>query len=186
MLPKYRGGTPLQHQILNDEQDTGLTIFRMNNVLDGGDILAQLRFPLSGTITNIYSRMTRHGATATIAILKKYQAGTVTYTPQKNLKKYPAYRRRKPPESELKFEQLTAMSGAELYNFIRALGSPYPNAYITLKEGDCLLIQEIKLIKSPKGKRFDGTSRSVTPRTAISLKDGYAALVRYHVAPQVH
>lgn len=182
LLPRYRGGTPIQHQILHNAKDTGLSIIRMNDILDGGDILTQRRFPLTGTISDIYGRMRDHGAKATIAILKKYQTDSVTFTPQKNLEKYPPYRRRKPQESELKFEQLTNMSGKEVYNFVRALGHPYPNAYITLKEGDKLIIQEVKLTKSPKGKKFDGTRKSLSKNTYFVLKDGYAWLARHTIA----
>ncbi len=41
MLPKYRGASPLQYQIKNDEKEIGTTIIQMDKEVDQGPILAQ-------------------------------------------------------------------------------------------------------------------------------------------------
>jgi methionyl-tRNA formyltransferase len=41
LLPKYRGAAPVAWALLNGETRTGLTIFRMNERLDAGEILLQ-------------------------------------------------------------------------------------------------------------------------------------------------
>ncbi|MBN1222677.1 MAG: methionyl-tRNA formyltransferase [Candidatus Aminicenantes bacterium] len=41
LLPKYRGASPVQWAILNDEQITGLTVFELNEKMDEGGILTQ-------------------------------------------------------------------------------------------------------------------------------------------------
>ena len=40
-LPKYRGGSPIQNQIINDDIISAVTLFKMNEKLDEGDILFQ-------------------------------------------------------------------------------------------------------------------------------------------------
>ena len=40
LLPKYRGAAPIQWAILNDERETGVTIMKMDEGLDTGDLLA--------------------------------------------------------------------------------------------------------------------------------------------------
>ncbi len=45
-LPKYRGGSPLQHQILNGEAMSAISIFRMIDEIDAGDLCSQVLFPL--------------------------------------------------------------------------------------------------------------------------------------------
>ncbi len=40
-LPKYRGGSPLQHQIIAGEKKTMITLFYMTDELDNGDIIIQ-------------------------------------------------------------------------------------------------------------------------------------------------
>jgi len=41
LLPKYRGASPLQSQILNDEKEVGVTIILMDEQMDHGPILIQ-------------------------------------------------------------------------------------------------------------------------------------------------
>jgi len=41
LLPKYRGASPLQSTILNDEKETGVTIILLDSEMDHGPIVAQ-------------------------------------------------------------------------------------------------------------------------------------------------
>lgn len=41
LLPKYRGPSPIQHTILNGDEETGTTIMLMDEKMDHGEILAQ-------------------------------------------------------------------------------------------------------------------------------------------------
>lgn len=45
-----------------------------------------------------------------------------------------------------------------------------------------IIIQKVKLTKSPKGKKFDGTKKSISKNTYFVLKDGYAWLARHTIA----
>ena len=60
-LPKYRGGSPIQNQIINGETSSAVTIIEMTNELDAGDILAQEKFSLDGNIADILKKITRIG-----------------------------------------------------------------------------------------------------------------------------
>ena len=46
LLPKYRGPSPLQWVIWNGEKETGITVIRMSERMDAGDILYRERIPL--------------------------------------------------------------------------------------------------------------------------------------------
>ncbi len=39
LLPKYRGSAPIAHAILNDEQETGVTLIKIDPGVDSGDII---------------------------------------------------------------------------------------------------------------------------------------------------
>lgn len=41
LLPKYRGGAPIHHAILNGESETGITIMYMDEGMDDGNIIKQ-------------------------------------------------------------------------------------------------------------------------------------------------
>lgn len=51
LLPRYRGATPIQSAILAGDDETGVTLMRMDPGLDTGPIVAQRREPLTGTET---------------------------------------------------------------------------------------------------------------------------------------
>ena len=65
LLPKYRGGTPIQHQIINNELNSGVSVFRMKGGIDDGDIYKQLPMSLSGALSDIFTRMTDLGTIIT-------------------------------------------------------------------------------------------------------------------------
>jgi hypothetical protein len=46
LLPEYRGFVPLSWSILNGEDHTGVTLFYLDDRMDGGDIVAQKRVPI--------------------------------------------------------------------------------------------------------------------------------------------
>lgn len=51
LLPKYRGPAPIQAPILNGDKSTGVTIMKMNEKMDEGDIYLKGRLPLKGDET---------------------------------------------------------------------------------------------------------------------------------------
>ena len=42
ILPKYRGASPIQSALLNGDKITGITIIRMSEILDAGDIISTI------------------------------------------------------------------------------------------------------------------------------------------------
>lgn len=47
LLPKYRGASPVQAAILNGDEETGVTIFKMTEKVDAGPIVAQKKLNLT-------------------------------------------------------------------------------------------------------------------------------------------
>lgn len=52
LLPKYRGGSPIQTAIINGEKETGITIMYMAPKMDSGNIIAQRAIPILDTDDN--------------------------------------------------------------------------------------------------------------------------------------
>lgn len=127
-LPKYRGGSPIQNQIINGEKIGAVSLFRMNEGLDKGDIYQQLPMSLTGTLDDIFRRISDLGFAATCNIidgnynLKQQDHSQSTY-----------FKRRGPKSSEITEEELETKNIEYLYNKIRMLASPYPNAYIIIQ-----------------------------------------------------
>ena len=53
LLPKYRGPSPLQEQILNDEKNVGVTVMLMDEQIDHGPILAQEKIDIPNWPVNL-------------------------------------------------------------------------------------------------------------------------------------
>ncbi|MEW6482034.1 MAG: methionyl-tRNA formyltransferase [bacterium] len=47
LLPKYRGASPISWALINQEEKTGVTIFWMDETMDGGDIILQREIDIS-------------------------------------------------------------------------------------------------------------------------------------------
>tara|TARA_R110000796_G_C14432404_1_gene421285 strand:- start:122 stop:787 length:666 start_codon:yes stop_codon:yes gene_type:complete len=134
-LPKYRGGSPIQNQIINNEQLSAVTIFKMNDGIDTGDIIKQVPMLLKGNIQEIFNRMSEIGFIATYDLL------TTGYSLQKQNNNQSTYfSRRKPSDSEITVNEILSQSADYLYNKIRMLTDPYPNAYIKDKNGNKVYI----------------------------------------------
>ena len=136
-LPKFRGGSPLQNQIIRGITKTKTTAFLMSDGIDEGDIILQQSLSLNGKIDEIFSRMIKND----FKMIEKIISKNYKLTKQKG--KPSIFKRRKPEDSELNF---SSHSLEYFYHFIRMLDDPYPNAFIRL--GNKKLI-----LKNPQFKK---------------------------------
>jgi len=124
-LPAYRGGSPLQHQILDGLEATMLSCIRLVDGIDAGGILLQRPLSLQGTIGGIWERIAGLVPGMTLDLLD----GRFSEQPQK-----PGgfvRRRRTPQESRIPD---FGMDLARLHDWMRALDDPYPNAFTTIAD----------------------------------------------------
>ncbi len=63
LLPKHRGGAPIQRAIMNGDKVTGITIMYMAKKMDAGDILAQKELEIldNDTSTTLFNKMSLLG-----------------------------------------------------------------------------------------------------------------------------
>ena len=90
-LPKFRGGSPLQNQIIRNIAKSKVTLFKMTEKIDSGPILLSKNLSLKGHMQEIFERLTSIGIELTLKVLKnKYKLR------KQNSKKVSFYKRRKP------------------------------------------------------------------------------------------
>lgn len=84
LLPKYRGASPVEAALLNNEEETGVTIQRMVFKLDAGDILAQSKVSIkdTDTVCDLRPRLITEGAELLLETLPAFERGELTATPQ--------------------------------------------------------------------------------------------------------
>ncbi len=139
-LPKYRGGSPIQNQIINGETESAVTLFRITNELDKGDIYIQQKISLDGEIEDIFERIVKVGFEATCKVIE----GDYELQSQ-NDEDATYYKRRTPNQSQITMEEIKNESGKYLYNKIRMLTGPYPRAYLITSDGKKLNLNSASL-----------------------------------------
>jgi methionyl-tRNA formyltransferase len=87
LLPLYRGPSPLQNTILDDNRKTGVTIIQMDDQMDHGPIVGQTEFEVDEHIwpcstLELSELLSEVAADLLIDTLQKYENCTVTYTEQ--------------------------------------------------------------------------------------------------------
>lgn len=128
LLPKYRGGAPIHHAIMNGDSETGITIMYMDEGMDSGDIISTIATPISkeDNLDTLSERLSKMGAELLIETLPSILDGTND--------------RIKQDESEVTFAKIIKKddelidfnrSSREVFDHIRGLCSN-PGAYFLL------------------------------------------------------
>jgi methionyl-tRNA formyltransferase len=75
LLPKYRGASPIQESLLNDDKYTGVTSMLMEEGLDSGDILGLQYLEISPTmeVAEAFSKLSQIAAELTITTLDNFE-----------------------------------------------------------------------------------------------------------------
>ncbi|OMH39836.1 methionyl-tRNA formyltransferase [Desulfurobacterium indicum] len=84
LLPKYRGASPIQSALLNGEDKTGVTIMRITEKLDSGDIYIQEETPISidDTAQTLHDRLAVMGGSLLVRALPLIASGKLKPVPQ--------------------------------------------------------------------------------------------------------
>ena len=144
-LPKYRGGSPIQHQIINGEDLSAVTLFIMNKKLDTGDIISQRPYCLSGDLSDILDRISNIGSNMIVNLVDCYKQTRHLKTVKQIESHATFYRRRTPEQSEITIDELFNSTAEQVHNKVRSLQDPYPNAFIRLFNGQKLYLCKTKL-----------------------------------------
>ena len=126
-LPKYRGGSPLNWQIINGEKSIGISIIQLTNKLDAGQIIVKKEFNLKKNydIKKVHKISNRYFQIMTLKAINKISKNKIFI--KQDPKKARYWRQRKESDGFLEFKK---MNDLQVYNFVRAITEPYPCAFI--------------------------------------------------------
>jgi len=84
LLPKYRGPSPIVSALINGDEETGVTIMKINKELDAGNIFAQARFKISMSDNHeiLENKVIEIGAPLLIGTLNLIDKGFIESFPQ--------------------------------------------------------------------------------------------------------
>ena len=84
LLPKYRGASPINAAILNDEAESGVTIMQMAEGMDTGDMILKGSLPIAAddTYGTLHDKLAPLGGALLLEALEQIEAGTAQRIPQ--------------------------------------------------------------------------------------------------------
>lgn len=159
LLPKYRGGAPIHHAIINGEKETGITIMYTDKGMDSGDIITQEKIEINenDTYDIINQKMSELGAKLLKETLPSIFNNTAPRQKQDDTQKTlaPIIKRE---DEHIEFNK----TAEQVHNKIRGLSS-IPGAYTLLEN------TRIKILQTEK----TNNKTNKTPGTITKIeKDG--------------
>ena len=168
LLPAYRGASPIQQSLLNDDKFTGVTAMLMDIGLDSGDILALKYISIKPdmVVAELFDALSSVAADLTIEVLENFEK----IEPKKqNLSLVSHCGKVNKKDGMVDFE-----SGEKLYNKYRAYKS-WPDIYLNsgLKIKECELLEttstneESKIIEISKEFAVIGCKKGSIKITSV-------------------
>jgi methionyl-tRNA formyltransferase len=147
LLPRWRGVSPIQAAILNGDEITGITIMKMDEGIDTGDIISQRPIEISPdeTAGSLLKKLAHIGADLLVNTLPKYLKGEITPTPQRESNAHYAAKLSK-SDGELNFE----MPAEYLARMVRAF-DPWPGTFTYWKNQLLKIIQAHAVMEKSPG-----------------------------------
>ena len=172
LLPKYRGAAPTNWAIMNGDKTSGVTVIKMNEKMDEGDIILKRETVISADDTNITltEKLSEIGAEALIEAIGLIGSGKV------NLEKQDGSRATFAPKLKKEDGLIDWNDRAvKIDNKVRGL-LPWPGAY-TYYDGKLLKILKAELISISDGGAVSGQVIDIVKKKGIVVRTGDGELL---------
>ena len=166
LLPKYAGGAPLVWALINDEPETGISLFQLGDGVDDGPVAGQRRTVINDndTIATVYSRIEALAVELIRDEFVKVATGSLEPQPQ-DLSQRTVVPQRSPADGWIDWR----WSARRVFNFVRAQTRPYPGAFAESEAG-CLRVWTASIQGTSTGR--PGTIRMDAGTPVVTCGDG--------------
>lgn len=169
LLPKYRGAAPIHWAIMKGEEETGCTVFFLNEKMDAGQLINQRSTKIgeNETTGDVYKRLKNLGADLLLKSVDDIANDAVATREQNEDEATPAPKLFT-DDAKVDFDR----PAEEVHNKIRGL-SPFPTAWATL-DG-----KKFNLYRSEIGPDIsleNGKLKSVNDQLLVGCSDGTVRL----------
>ncbi|MDP9191643.1 MAG: methionyl-tRNA formyltransferase [Acidobacteriota bacterium] len=164
VLPQWRGAAPIQRSIEAGDRVTGVTIMRVDELLDHGPMLAvsTTEIGLDEHTPALAARLSTLGAEALLIVLRDVERGTAVETTQDHERATLAPKIEK-CEGEIRFEE----SARVIYDRFRAF-DPWPGIFVQ-SGGETIKLTDIRIAEASGEPR---TILSIDEDLVIAARDG--------------
>jgi methionyl-tRNA formyltransferase len=168
LLPKYRGAAPIQWAIVKGERRTGVTIIKMDEGMDTGDILLAQEVEIGDNDTgqSLHDTLAQVGANLIIQAMDQLNRGTLRPIPQDHREATYA-----PPLKKEDGLIDWSQDARDIFNRIRGF-NPWPGAF-TYLEGLRLRIFRGKIITGEVRERVGKVVQSGPEGIKVATGKGY-------------
>lgn len=128
LLPKLRGGAPIHRAIIEGHKETGITIMKMKEKMDAGDIISQVKTEIldDDTVGTLHDKLSVLARDLLLSTIPNIISGNINLIRQNEEEATFAWNIKREDE-KIDFSKTTR----EIYNQIRGL-NPWPGAYAIL------------------------------------------------------
>jgi methionyl-tRNA formyltransferase len=171
LLPKYRGAAPINWAIINGEKKTGISVFRLVEKMDAGDVILDKEVEIrdQDNAVTLGERLSETGAKLLVEATSLIEKNTASFKKQDESLASPAPKLKKA-------NGLIDWScpAAQLHNKVRGL-VPWPGAFTTFN-GKTIKILESKPADLKENSGQPGEIISIEPGLGIVVKAGSSCL----------
>lgn len=161
-VPKYRGGSPLNWQLINGEVRAGLSILKMTPGIDDGPILSSTNFKIAhaDTILDLHIKANKLFPLLLLPLLSNLPKSLRKSKVQSRIGARYWHQRN---ERDGQIDWINSNS-QQVYNFVRAISKPYPGAFGVIAGRREIRIWQVKIDEN----HVDGV-----PGRVVKLQDGF-------------
>ena len=176
LLPKYRGAAPTNWAIINGEKESGVTIIKMNEKMDEGDIILKKEITIDSEDTNITlsEKLSSLGADALMKVIELIKSDKVTLTKQDDSAATYAPKLKK-SDGLINWDEPALTINHKVRGFL-----PWPGAYTNFN-GRILKILKTAIISDAGERCKNGEVVAVLKHKGIVVKTGKDKLLIQHV-----
>jgi methionyl-tRNA formyltransferase len=178
LLPRYRGGAPIQRSIMNGEKVTGVTIMYMAEGLDTGDMISKVEVPITDeeTAGTMFEKLSAAGAELLMRTLPAIENGTVKAEQQNEAEATYA------PNLTREDERIDwSRSARSIFNQVRGL-SPMAGAF-TFWNGETFKVWGCRPADGQGSADAEPGTVLGTPGGGILVQTGDGALLLTEIQP---
>jgi methionyl-tRNA formyltransferase len=168
LLPRWRGAAPIQAAILAGDEQTGISIMKMDSGVDTGPMLSQRAMPIEAddTAGSLFEKMSALGAELLVETLPGYLDGLIQPRPQPEEGVTYATMLKK-EDGLLNFTR----SAEELARRVRAF-NPWPGAFFEWQGG----LMKVHQAQAVEGRAEPGVHLVFQKSPAIGTGEGILVL----------
>lgn len=129
-LPQYRGGSPLNWQIIEGKKEIYISIIKMTKKIDAGPIYMSKKIKLKSNedINDLHNKVNKLYPNMVLKVIQNIKENIKPKKQNLEFKRY--LKQRSDKDGEIKWKLMTNI---QVFNFVKAITKPYPGAFYFMK-----------------------------------------------------